>query len=247
MASFEQHGIKHLSASSLGLWRENPGLWSLKYLGGFKDDAGPSAWRGSAVEGGMLRLLHNRPFEEAVETALATFDGNCMGEVSEQIDAERALIEQMLRVCNSVPRNKSPLIASQVKVECWLDDVEVPLIGYIDFLFEDGSLIDLKTTKACPSSAKPAHSRQVSIYMHSRKSDNGSLLYVTGKKFASYSVTTDEKDAGLAELRRDALSLQRFLSKFEKSRSVIDALPMNSDDFRWSQSATEYLLKLDAA
>jgi hypothetical protein len=29
---FARHGIKHLSPSSLNMWRNSPGIWTLKYL-----------------------------------------------------------------------------------------------------------------------------------------------------------------------------------------------------------------------
>ncbi|MFG1302131.1 PD-(D/E)XK nuclease family protein [Xanthobacter sp. V3C-3] len=247
MSAFEKHGIRHLSASSLGLWRENPGLWSLKYLGGMKDDAGPAAWRGSAVEGGMLALLHGRELAEAKEKALSAFDATCQGELSDEIAAERALISPMLDVIATMPKQPSPLVASQIKVECWLDEVDAPLIGYIDFVFEDGTVLDLKTTKACPSSAKAPHVRQVSAYMLARRTDLGGLVYVTGKKFANYGITPEERDFAIKDLTRDALSLQRFLERFDTPMQAMDVLPMNTDDFRWSDAATEFLMKLEAA
>ena len=52
MNAFERHGIKHLSASSLGLYRDQPAAWVCRYLLRVKDEAGPSAWRGSATEAG---------------------------------------------------------------------------------------------------------------------------------------------------------------------------------------------------
>ena len=53
MNPFEKHGIKHLSASSLNMYAEQPAFWSLKYLLGFKEEGNAKMWCGSAVEAGL--------------------------------------------------------------------------------------------------------------------------------------------------------------------------------------------------
>ena len=64
MNALERHGIDHLSASSLNLWRASPGLWSARYLAGLKDDANAAMWRGTAVEAGLRHVLYGAPIEE---------------------------------------------------------------------------------------------------------------------------------------------------------------------------------------
>jgi len=49
MNPLARYGIDHLSPSSLNLWRASPGLWSARYLAGFKDESA-ATWRGHAVE-----------------------------------------------------------------------------------------------------------------------------------------------------------------------------------------------------
>lgn len=245
MDAFERHGIRWLSPSSLGMWRENPGLWGLKYLGGFKEDAGPAAWRGSAVEGGLNILWRDGSMAEALTAALGAFEANAMGEVSDDIDAERDLIKPMLETLANATRPHGAIMAYQLKIEARLDDVPVPIIGYIDFAFEDGLIVDLKTTKACPSAIKPEHARQVALYMEARGSDYGSVLYATAKKWASFPV--ENKEEAVASIRRDALSLKRFLERFETPRSALGALPMNVDHYFWSDAAKAKLFELEAA
>lgn len=228
MNPFARHGIGHLSASSLTLWREHPGLWAARYLGGVKDEGGPAAWRGLAVEAGLHRIL--RGSEDVAADALADFEKNCLGEISDEIEAERKLIEPMLKQC-AAWKHSAPLIASQLKIEHWLDDVPVPLVGYADFVFEDGLIVDLKTTKACPSSPRPNHVRQVSLYMAARNAP-GALLYVTHAKRAFYPLDADTQDRALNDLRSDALSLTGFLSRVDSARDALHCLPVNYDDFR---------------
>jgi hypothetical protein len=130
------------------------------------------------------------------------------------------------------------LLASQIKIECWLDGLSIPLIGYVDFSF-DTKDVDLKSTKAMPSKPKPDHVRQVSIYRHARKKA-GSLLYVTEKKFAEYDVDNQMRDAAIDELTYTATSLARYLGRFDKSDDALRCLPIDRDNFRWSQTAEKH-------
>src|SRR5579864_5013383 len=95
MNAFERHGIDHLSASSLNLWRASPGLWAARYLAGLSED-GPAMWRGSAVEAGLARFLRGGDIGEAQHAAERTFELSTFGEISDEIDAERKLVAPML-------------------------------------------------------------------------------------------------------------------------------------------------------
>jgi hypothetical protein len=61
MNAFERHGIDHLSASSLNLWRASPGLWCARYLADLKEDGNLAMWRGTAVEAGIAPCPLWRP------------------------------------------------------------------------------------------------------------------------------------------------------------------------------------------
>jgi hypothetical protein len=130
-----------------------------------------------------------------------------------------------------------PLNASQLKVEHWIHDaVSVPVIGYLDFGF-DGIDIDLKTTKAMPSAARPDHVRQVSLYRVARNR-RGALLYVTPKKFAQYEVDDAAMNSALAGLRADALSLSRFLASHADAESAVRSLPMDTEHYAYPTGIT---------
>ena len=203
MTGFERHGIRHLSASSLNLWAALPGLWALRYLCGFRDQAGPAATCGNAVEDALKAILHGRG--DPLAAALQTFDNNMQGEISDAISAERAIIPGMVEQCK-LWQPPGPVMASQMKVEFWIDGIAIPIIGYVDFCFEDTD-VDLKTTKACPSKPKADHVRQVAMYRTARKK-RGKLLYVTEKKHAEFEVTDEMRDAALAEISHTAQALE---------------------------------------
>ena len=222
--------VQHVSPSSLNLWIANPRQWAWRYLLKQREPTGPAMARGSAVEVGLKAWLHFEDIELAIKYAYTNFDANVQGEISDAIDAEHKLIEPMVRQLAGL--DWPGLNATQIKIEHWLDEIDVPCIGYVDFAFEDGDL-DLKTTKACPSAPKGPHVRQVALYRAARKKPGG-LLYVTGKKSAPFEVTDDMMNSALADMTQAAKSLSRFLSKIDNPDDAMACLPNNPDDFRTS-------------
>lgn len=247
MNGFEKFGIARLSPSALNLWNANPGLYALRYLGKFFDEAGPAAWRGNAVEKGLNSWLILKEPDTALAVALAAFEEEARGLADSDTESEHALIAPMLEVaiahCANLP---SPYFGAQTRVEHNVAGLAVPIVGYIDFVFEDGSIVDLKTTKRCPSEPKPDHVRQVALYMAAKGCD-GSLLYVTDKRAAQYPITEEMASVAIKAIERDALALQRFLDAMPDVRTAIGALPMNDSDFRWSDAATKHLESMVAA
>jgi PD-(D/E)XK nuclease superfamily len=232
MTPFERHGIDHLSASSLNLWMANPREWAVRYLAKEGEEADPALWRGSAVEAGLACWLRDGSIEQAQAAAWENFEFNALGELSDEVDAERALTGLMLgQACAwTAP---GVLAASQLRIEHWFDRVPVPLVGYLDFAFTADIDIDLKTTRACPSRPRGNHIRQVALYRAAR-GRRGGLLYVTDKKLAYFEVDDVDAQAALDDLQAAALSLTQFLTKVEDADDALACLPYNPDDFRTS-------------
>lgn len=248
MSAFARFGIKHLSPSSLNLWRDAPGLWTLKYLGGLRDDAGAAAWRGIAVEHGLQSwFTHPKADHEIhMKAALGEFETRAQGDLDGSVDAERKLIAPILeRAIEAAKTIKPKYLGAQSKIEHTFPGVAIPVIGFLDFLFEDDSFVDLKTTKACPSSPRPDHARQVALYS-TRRRGGGNLMYATPKRWEIYPVGENECAVALEGMRKDALALQSFLEGQRDAKSAIRCLPMNDTDFRWSQAATVKLQEVMA-
>lgn len=224
--AFARHGIEHLSPSSLNLWRDSPGIWALRYLKKIKDDGSAAMWRGSAVEDGLAALLRGATLQDACLKAEQSFLLNSQGELGD----EYGLISPMVKECGRW-QPPSDLNATQLRVEYFFDAVPIPVIGFVDFAF-DGIDVDLKTTKACPSTPRPDHVRQVSLYRAARNR-KGALLYVTGKRHAPFEVTDDMFNGAMADMHNDAVSLYRFLGRFETADEIVECLPMNRDHFRF--------------
>lgn len=233
---FEKFGIRHLSPSSLNKWRSSPGLWALSYLGGFREPGNESMWRGSAVEAGLAVWMETNDLEAANKAALVRFmdDG---GNEGDEMDCLAPMLDQAIIEFGKI---SAKLSATQIKVEHYFDGVEVPVIGYCDFIFEDGSIFDLKTANRMPDKgqAKPDHGRQAALYSVARNAPS-SLVYVTTKKAVTIPVGGNERVTMIDEMRRDAESLRRYLALHDTAESAILSLPMNSDDWKWKSSATD--------
>lgn len=229
--SFAKHNIRHLSPSSVNAFIDNQVIWAVKYLGKVKDDVGPKAHRGTAVERGLVLLMHGASMEEAVAEAQKTFTELCAGELNEEVSQH---IPAMLAQANQWrTTNKLEVAATQLKVETWLPDVPVPFLGFVDFTFMDGFPdTDLKTTERLE--LQRSHVRQVALYAHERKHP-ASLLYVTPKKHQHFVISDEDCAAAVNELRSAALAMEYFLTKFDSVEDVLRALPLDTDHWKVNQ------------
>ena len=248
MSAFKKYGITHLSPSALNCWRETPGLWCLRYLAGVRDAGNAAMWRGTATERGVELILRGSALGDAEAMALAEYRKLSVGELTDEIEAEGALIAPMVRQSQAwkTRANLEPLAATQLKVETWLEGVTVPVIGYVDFTFMGGPDIDLKTTKRCPSEPNPNHLRQVALYNRARMRP-AALLYVTDKKSAFYQPMQDDLDSAVDDLANTARSLERFLSIMPDADTAMRSVPHQPDHYAYSDAARSKLIELQEA
>lgn len=239
---FQKHGIKHLSPSSLLTYSNNPALWVGKYMFNWKDEAGPRAWLGNAVETGLHSWLHSAP--DCKERAFAAFEERAQGEVSNEIVEARnhlwPMVEQATLAYASRKETSLPLY--QVKCETWLDGIEVPLIGYLDLEWDD-AIDDLKTTMACPTKPRDDHLAQLGMYLRARKKDKGNLCYVTPKRHNMIPVTLEETTAAYNSLIRSAKAVRHMLSMVRDKHDAVKIFAPDFSDFRWNDATRKMALE----
>lgn len=235
MTPFEQHGIRHLSASSVALYRSAPALWVLRYLYGISDNAGAPAWRGTAVEAAVdLVLYKDASDDEATATALASFDANAQGEIADDIEAERAAIPAYVAQAAKLMRPLGEPVARQYRIERWLDGIEVPVVGYADYVWADG-VIDLKTTKRMPSAPRPDHAAQVMIYADATDR-TPALAYVTPAKGIIYPDLMIDRDEARQAVLRGARAVRALLGSVRSKEQAAALFAPNFDDFHWTET-----------
>lgn len=247
MDSFNQHGIEHLSASSLNLWAAQPALWIMERLLGRRTPLGIAAARGKAVEHGVhLGLSNNRlSLEECIDGAEREFIRQTALSADPRREDERKKLAGWVRGALAELRQYGSPDGYQEKIEVRLDDVAVPLIGYIDWRFSDhGLIVDLKTTERFPSQIGDAHGRQGAVYASAHGNFGMRFAYAKpspGKSDARqvtvYEMSGDDVRRHLAALRAIALSLGRFLAVSTNPQELAGLIVPDFDSFWWSEPA----------
>ena len=242
---FERHGIKHLSNSSLRLFRDAPAVWIGKYMIGATDEVGPGAWRGLAVEHGLDCLLYGDDFVTAIAAMKREWDRQAMGLADDKTLEEAAALEDFL-VQAAVAFGGLPIpLMRQARVELALPGISVPLIGFADYVWEDHGR-DLKTTWRLPSKADPSHIQQVASYARYFKR-NFHLVYCTPKKWASYEVTQAVADEAWERVVETAHALRSMLERVEDGVDALSMFAPNYDDYHFSPPMTAAVKAAKAA
>jgi len=229
----------HHSAHSINLFCASTAMWVLEKMLGLKQPVGAPAHRGVAVENGVTHGLMNpdASLAECVKIARVTYDTLMALSPDVRREKYRETIEDMVRLALDELRPYGVPSRTQGFVQCKLEGLRLPIIGYFDFEWaQHGLIIDLKTTEKMPSQIKVSHARQAAFYA---SSDNmaARLTYVTPKKCETYELENarEHREA----LRQVAMRIENFLAlsddpEFFKSITVPDL-----DSFYWGGPARQ--------
>lgn len=231
MNPFERHGIKHLSASSLRLYRDQPAAWVCRYLMSIKDGAGPGAWRGTAVEAGLDHHLFGQ-HELAAKAMYLAFEERAAGLADDDVVKERQALPQFLAQARSAIDKRSVPLTKQSKISIDIPGIEIPVIGFVDYRWADSGL-DLKTTWRMPSEPQPAHVEQMAIYAKATGLPF-SLLYVTPKKWSIHEVTAAMADEAMERVYTGARAIRHMLSKVDGAADALRLYSPDLDSYHWS-------------
>jgi hypothetical protein len=241
---FERHNITHLSPSAINHFVASPAHFVMQRLLNLRAPAGAAAARGSAVEIGVHLGLMNpaAALEQCIATAEAAFDRAMVLNPDDRRASERANIPGYVTHALSELRGYGVPSAAQDRIEIRLDDVPVPVRGYIDWRFDaHGLIVDLKTTERLPSAISDAHGRQGAIYAKAHGNYGMRFAYtkpVAGKKdgraVVVYEMAADDIRRHLAALHQIALRLGRFLSLSSDPHELAGLLVPDFEHFWWN-------------
>jgi hypothetical protein len=245
---FQRHGIGHLSASSLNLWATEPAVWLMERLLGHRSPPAALMARGKAVEEGVHAGLIDAalPIGPCIEHALSIYDYDMTLNPDERRDSERAMIPGYVEHALAELRQYGVPSAYQERIEIRLDDVPVPVIGFIDWRFDaHGLVVDLKTSERLPSSISLAHARQGAIYARAHGNYGMRFAYVKpsaskkdGRAVVVYELDRAEIDRQIAALRQIALRLERFLSLSADAHELCGLIVPDYERYHWNNPTT---------
>lgn len=249
MNSFEQHGIEHLSPSSINSWINAPSLWVLEKLIKFRGQMGASAHRGTATEVGVSLGLfdHAIGHEECVAAAMPVYDKLTALSGDPKRDSERAVIPGMIKQGLALREHGVPITpnepgrfgtAPQHKVEITLEGVGVPVIGYLDWMYPE-EILDLKSTLRVPSSMSETHLRQASVYKTAHMDKRVRFFYVSDKRAEKHTLTKEQYDIAMRELTCASARLGRFLALSSDPHELAALVPHSSESFYFNDPATK--------
>jgi len=232
--SFSQHNINYLSPSSINTYISDIPMWVARYLFGVKSGSGAGAVRGIVQESVLANKYETGKFDfDLLENEFLT---TCIefniGSENLKVEKERKLLKNFGEVIDKNFKYKD-LEQYQEKVEVQLDDMPIPIMGYIDFRFKN-TIVDLKTTTRMPSKPTEAQMRQMALYSMAYPNNSVDLFFATPKEHKKF--TLKNLSVYQQQLKKVAFSIQKFLSISDDRHELASLVFPNYDSWTWSDS-----------
>ena len=229
---FAVHGIHYLSPSSINTYINDNALWVARYLFGVKSSSGASAVRGIATEAALANKYEKKTFDfnylDMHFMSLCAESGVDLGDI--KTAKEKKLLEGFGKVIDE-NFNYDNLEAYQEKVSVQIDDLPVPIIGYIDFRFAD-KIVDLKTTTRMPTRPTEAQKRQMALYSMAYPKSSIDLFFASPKEHKKF--TLKNLSVYKKQLVKVALGIQKFLSVSDDKHEIASLTYPNLDSWLWT-------------
>lgn len=134
--------VKHLSASAVKTYLLCPRQWQYKYIEKLPDPAGQAAQRG--------KMVH-----EAVESYWR-------GEYDKPVPGIHRYITAYRKMHGAITPERVAHV--ELELRAILPGVDVPILGYVDLLTKEGTIVDLKTAGRHWASSRALTELQPSVY-----------------------------------------------------------------------------------
>lgn len=229
--------FEHLSLSTINLFTRDKSKFILKASGLDDSRGSPAMLRGRAVESQLLwvPIIKNRSIEELIENADFFFQQESLQIKDlydkEKIEKERKDVSQY--VISGFPfyyNLEDQGLKTQKKVSVNLQNLNIPIIGYIDLeCFE--TIRDLKTTRAIPSKVPYSVQRQLSFYSYATKKEAW-VDYVSKKNCTTYRIDNVEKT--MKEIISICDAMEKFLNISNDIKEIASIFQPNRDSWEWS-------------
>ena len=174
--------IEHLSYSSISSYLLCSRNWKHHYIDKLPEATTPALMFGSAIHDTVEELVTNNTLEQEAADPVKTFTKSFAGKIAEaesidwQDTSEGDQLKLATKILNTpeiinelnairakVNSDGQPMI--ERKVELSVPGVDVPIIGYIDIILDDGTPADFKTASRAWSQSQADNSMQSLFYL----------------------------------------------------------------------------------
>lgn len=239
---FKAHNINYLSPSSINTYINDTPMWIARYLFGARSSSGPGAIRGIAEEFVLANKYEKGSFD--FELLNFKFMSLCAESNIDIGDVKTIKEQKVLKdYGNIIDKHFSykDLEDYQEKVEVQIDDLPIPIMGYIDFRFKD-TIVDLKTTSRMPSRPTEAQNRQMALYSMAYPKKKVELFFASPKDYKKFPLKN--LSAYKKQLQKVAFSIQKFLSISDDKHELASLVYPNYDSWMWSSDMKEEAKKI---
>jgi hypothetical protein len=222
---------QHHSPSSLNLFAAEPALWVLEKILDIKQPGNAKMHRGTATEAGVAHGLKGGSDGESINMALSKYDYLTALSGDLRRDDLRKPIPEMVTQALTALRPYGEPSSMQDYIVRQINGLKYPIVGYLDFKWEQkGLIVDLKTSEKMPSEISAPHARQVAYYLNS---DNmrGELVYVTPKRCEAYKLEDVRKHQ--RSLLNIAKTVENFLALSDDPQFFVNITVPDLSSFYW--------------
>ena len=231
----------NISASKINLFNADIPMFIMNYGIGQRSESAPAAIRGIVIEDAVASVLQGRrSVDEAVIKATERFVQVFYALQSDSFAQYQYLRPCIELACEALKDYGVPIFSpdgTQEKIEFILkhDNWEIPVVGFLDLVFPNGKIVDLKTTSRLVSVMSPSHQIQRAIYQTARPDHEVEFLYVTPKKFQFLS--DGDVPSLMDEIKTTVKRMDTFSSLLTPKQAAM-SIPINPESFYWRDQYT---------
>ena len=206
-------------------------MWVARYLFGIKSGSGAGAIRGIVQEAVLAEKYQTGKFNfNLLEMKFLNMCTEAKIDLEDvKVQKEKKSLENFGKVIDTNFDYKD-LEDYQEKVEVQLEDMPIPIMGYIDFRFK-GKIVDLKTTTRMLSQPTEAQKRQMAFYSMAYPDNSVDLFFASPKDYKKF--TLNNLSVHKKQLKQVAFSIQKFLSISDDKHELASLVYPNFDSWTW--------------
>lgn len=237
MASFDECGIRFLSASSVENFSQNSAYWVARYMLGGRQRPAPAMIRAAAVKTGILSWLTGGEVNHALDRALQHYDLGlreveyCVAEARKEQDAILPMLDEFFKLSERFGLRKFP-VGHSVFNTVWLEGISVPFMTKPDFVFDD-CVIDVHTTHRMPSEPTAKHMTNAALHMLHRGCD-AKIIYLTMKKGALYEAPIESAGHYLEELWKNSKAIEAMVERVTTPEQALAEMVLQPTHYLWT-------------